>query len=417
MTGCGWDVTIIVNGKPKRKERFASQGIMISMKKRVVLIVLDSVGIGAQPDAAAFGDAGAHTLGNINEKRKLHIPNLISLGLGNIQNACLLQTDAPKAAFGRSAEVTFAKDTTCGHWEMAGVIMERPFQTYPNGFPKELISEFERKIGRGTLGNCVASGTVIIQQLGDEHVRTGKPIIYTSADSVFQIAAHEQVIPLAELYSMCETARAMLVGDNLVGRVIARPFLGSNGAYTRTENRRDYAVEPVAETILDRFAQRGLQTVSIGKIEDIFCHRNVGIADHTKNNHDGIEATLKYLQGDEGSFIFTNLVDFDMLYGHRNDVEGYAEALEYFDARLPELIAAMREGDLMILTADHGCDPTYPGTDHTREYIPILALGPAWKGGASLGTRATFADIAATAVEYLTGEIWHNGKSFLNELR
>ena len=387
------------------------------MKKRVILIVLDSVGIGAQPDAAAFGDAGAHTLGNIFKKRgSLDIPNLLSLGLGNIEDSRLPKTECPKAAFGRSAEKTLAKDTTCGHWEMTGIIMDTPFKTYPNGFPKELIDEFERKIGRGTLGNCVASGTAIIQELGDEHVRTGKPIIYTSADSVFQIAAHEQVIPLPELYSMCETARAMLVGDNLVGRVIARPFLGGNGVYTRTENRRDYAVEPVAETILDRFAQRGLENISIGKIEDIFCHRNVGIVDHTKNNHDGIEATLKYLKNGEGAFIFTNLVDFDMLYGHRNDVEGYANALAYFDARLPELIAAMHEGDLMIITADHGCDPTHPGTDHTREYIPILALGPAWKGGAELGTRATFADIAATVTEYLTGETWHNGTSFLRTL-
>lgn len=388
------------------------------MKKRVILIVLDSVGIGAQPDAAAFGDAGAHTLGNIYEKRGgLNIPNLLALGLGNIENSRLPSADMPQAAFGRSAEKTHAKDTTCGHWEMAGIIMDTPFKTYPNGFPKELIAEFERKIGRGTLGNCVASGTVIIQELGDEHVCTGKPIVYTSADSVFQIAAHEEVIPLADLYCMCETARAMLVGENLVGRVIARPFVGGNGVYTRTENRRDYAVEPVAETILDRFAQRGLQNISIGKIEDIFCHRNVGLVDHTKNNPDGIAATLKYLRAGEGDFIFTNLVDFDMLYGHRNDVEGYAKALEYFDARLPELIAAMQEGDLMILTADHGCDPAYPGTDHTREYIPILALGPGWKAGVPLGTRTTFADIAATATEYLTGETWQNGTSFLHALR
>ncbi len=388
------------------------------MKKRVILIVLDSVGIGAQPDAAAFGDAGAHTLGNIYEKRGgLNIPNLLALGLGNIENSRLPSVDMPQAAFGRSAEKTHAKDTTCGHWEMAGIIMDTPFKTYPNGFPKELIAEFERKIGRGTLGNCVASGTVIIQELGDEHVYTGKPIVYTSADSVFQIAAHEEVIPLADLYRMCETARAMLVGENLVGRVIARPFVGGNGVYTRTENRRDYAVEPVAETILDRFAQHGLKNISIGKIEDIFCHRNVGLVDHTKNNPDGIAATLKYLRAGEGDFIFTNLVDFDMLYGHRNDVEGYAKALEYFDARLPELIAAMQEGDLMLLTADHGCDPTYPGTDHTREYIPILALGPGWKAGVPLGMRATFADIAATATEYLTGENWQNGTSFLGALR
>ena len=388
------------------------------MKKRVILIVLDSVGIGALPDAAKFGDAGAHTLGNIYAQRGgMEIQNLLSLGLGNIENSRLPAVNAPKAAFGRAAEKTFAKDTTCGHWAMAGIIMDTPFKTYPNGFPKELISQFEQKIGRGTLGNCVASGTVIIQELGDEHVRTGKPIVYTSADSVFQIAAHEEVIPLAELYRICEIARSMLVGENLVGRVIARPFLGGNGNYTRTENRRDYAIEPVAETILDRFSGLGLKNISIGKIEDIFCHRNVGLVDHTKNNHDGIEATLKYVKQGDGDFIFTNLVDFDMLYGHRNDVEGYAKALEYFDARLPELIAALHAGDLVIITADHGCDPTYPGTDHTREYIPLLALGPAWEGGVSLGTRATFADIAATVSEYLTGETWQKGTSFLNEMR
>lgn len=388
------------------------------MKKRVILIVLDSVGIGALPDAAKFGDAGAHTLGNIYAQRGgMEIQNLLSLGLGNIENSRLPAVNAPKAAFGRAAEKTFAKDTTCGHWEMAGIIMDTPFKTYPNGFPKELISQFEQKIGRGTLGNCVASGTVIIQELGDEHVRTGKPIVYTSADSVFQIAAHEEVIPLAELYRICEIARSMLVGENLVGRVIARPFLGGNGKYTRTENRRDYAIEPVAETILDRFSGLGLKNISIGKIEDIFCHRNVGLVDHTKNNHDGIEATLKYVKQGDGDFIFTNLVDFDMLYGHRNDVEGYAKALEYFDARLPELIAALHAGDLVIITADHGCDPTYPGTDHTREYIPLLAFGPAWEGGVSLGTRATFADIAATVSEYLTGETWQKGTSFLSKMR
>ena len=266
------------------------------MKKRVILIVLDSVGIGALPDAVKFGDAGAHTLGNIYAQRGgMEIPNLLSLGLGNIENSRLPAVSTPKAAFGRAAEKTFAKDTTCGHWEMAGIIMDTPFKTYPNGFPKELISQFEQKIGRGTLGNCVASGTVIIQELGDEHVRTGKPIVYTSADSVFQIAAHEEVIPLAELYRICEIARSMLVGENLVGRVIARPFLGSNGNYTRTENRRDYAIEPVAETILDRFASLGLKNISIGKIEDIFCHRNVGLVDHTKNNHDFIQVIKKVM--------------------------------------------------------------------------------------------------------------------------
>jgi len=387
------------------------------MKKRVILIVLDSVGIGALPDAADFGDAGAHTLGNIYEKRgSLAIPNLIALGIGNIENARLPKADAPKAAFGRMAEIVHAKDTTSGHWEMAGIIMNEPFKTYPNGFPEDVIHTFEKKIGRGMLGNCVASGTAIIQELGDEHVRTGKPIVYTSADSVFQIAAHEEVIPLQQLYEMCEIAREMLVGEHLVGRVIARPFVGGNGKYTRTENRKDYAVAPIAETILDRFAEKALQTVSIGKIEDIFDHRNVGTVDHTKNNPDGIDATLRYIRGGEGDFIFTNLVDFDMLYGHRNDVEGYARALENFDARLPELIAAMGNGDLMIITADHGCDPTHPGTDHTREYIPLLVLGNSVTAGKDLGTRTTFADIAATAVEYLTGETWPHGASFLNEL-
>ena len=388
------------------------------MKKRVILIVLDSVGIGALPDAAAFGDAGAHTLGNIYEKRgSLAIPNMISLGIGNIENSRLPKAETPKASYGRMGEIVRAKDTTSGHWEMAGIIMNEPFKTYPNGFPEDVIRTFEEKIGRGVLGNCVASGTAIIQELGDEHMRTGKPIVYTSADSVFQIAAHEEVIPLGQLYEMCETARTMLVGEHLVGRVIARPFVGGNGSYSRTENRKDYAVAPIAETILDRFAEKGLQNVSIGKIEDIFDQRNVGTVDHTKNNPDGIEATLRYIKNGEGDFIFTNLVDFDMLYGHRNDVEGYARALESFDARLPELIGAMKDGDLMIITADHGCDPTYPGTDHTREYIPLLVLGNGFDAAADLGTRETFADIAATAVEYLTGETWPHGTSFLSALK
>ena len=298
------------------------------MKNRAAIIVLDSVGIGAMPDAGEFGDAGAHTLGNINAARPLNIPNLTALGIGNIENSRLPRTDAPMAAFGRAAEVTKAKDTTSGHWEMAGLAMKTPFRTYPNGFPKALMEEFERKIGRGTLGNKVASGTVIIQELGDEHVATGKPIVYTSADSVFQIAAHEDVIPLEELYKMCETARAMLTGDNLVGRVIARPFIGSNGKYTRTENRRDFALQPVGETILDALCGKGMDVVGIGKIEDIFAHRGITTVDHTKNNHDGIESTLRFLKEGRGDFIFTNLVDFDMLYGHRNDVEGYAAALE-----------------------------------------------------------------------------------------
>lgn len=387
------------------------------MMKRVILIVLDSVGIGAQPDAKEFGDCGAHTLGNINAARKLALPNMISMGLGNIEGSRLPGTGTPKGSFGRAAEITKAKDTTSGHWEMAGVIMDPPFRTYPNGFPKRIIDEFSRLTGRGVIGNEVASGTEIIKRLGDEHVRTGKLIVYTSADSVFQIAAHESVVPLDELYSCCKAAREMLTGDDLVGRVIARPFTGANGDYTRTENRRDFAIPPVGRTILDELAEEGYENISIGKIEDIFDKRNVGLRDHTKNNRDGIDATLKYMREDAGDFIFTNLVDFDMLYGHRNDVEGYASALEYFDSRLPELTDAMQEGDLLILTADHGCDPTFPGTDHTREYIPIVAYSGSMPGGADIGTRSSFSDIGSTVVEYLTGEPFKVGRSFLAEIK
>lgn len=385
------------------------------MKKRAVIIVLDSVGIGNLPDAREFGDIGAHTLGNINCERGMRLPNLVGLGLGNITNSRLARVMFPRAAYGRAMELTKAKDTTSGHWEMAGFPMEVPFRTYPNGFPPHIIEEFEKRIGRGTLGNEVASGTEIIARLGDEHVRTGKPIVYTSADSVFQIAAHEEVIPLEELYRYCTIAREMLVGEDLVGRVIARPFVGSDGKYTRTENRRDYALEPMKETILDALKERGMEVVAIGKIEDIFAHRGITTVDHTKNNPAGIEATIRFLKEGKGDFIFTNLVDFDMLYGHRNDVQGYAAALEYFDGKLPEILKAMTEEDMLIITADHGCDPTFPGTDHTREYIPIIALIGRGRG-ASLGTRNSFADIGATVYEYLTGESWSCGESFLDKL-
>lgn len=387
------------------------------MKKRFIIIVLDSVGIGAQPDAALYGDEGANTLGNLYKTRGLNIPNMLALGLGNIEGSGLPQAASPKGCFGRAAEITKAKDTTSGHWEMAGVVMDPPFRTYPNGFPQRVIDAFEKGTGRGTLGNCVASGTEIIQELGDEHVKTGRLIVYTSADSVFQIAAHQDVVPLEELYRACEVAREILVGDDLVGRVIARPFTGSSGKYTRTEFRRDYAIPPVGDTILDALTAKGLTTVCVGKIEDIFHRRGVSISDHTRNNHDGIEATLRFIGEGAGDLIFANLVDFDMLYGHRNDIEGYGAALEYFDARLPELIAAMREGDVMLITADHGCDPTTASTDHSREYIPILASGPKLAGGADLGTRKSFADIGSTAIEYLTGEPWRIGASFLSELK
>ncbi len=388
------------------------------MQKRAILIVLDSAGIGALPDAAAFGDEGANTLGNIRQVRgRLALPNLYRLGLANIEGSTLPDVAAsPAGAFGRCAERTLAKDTTCGHWEMAGLPLDKPFRTYPNGFPADLMRRFEQAIGRGTLGNCVASGTEIIQRLGDEHVRTGFPIVYTSADSVFQIAAHEQVIPVEQLYQICETARSLLTGDNLVGRVIARPFIGSSGAYQRTERRRDYALPPFSDTILDALDGAGLPVVGIGKIEDIFCHRGVTMVDHTRNNPDGIAATQRFIESGEGAFIFVNLVDFDMLYGHRNDVEGYAAALEAFDRALPAMLGALRENDILMVTADHGCDPTTPGTDHTREYIPLVVAGPHVRSGVNLGTRDTFADIGATVYEYLTGNRWRVGNSFLNDI-
>lgn len=388
------------------------------MSKRVILIVLDSVGIGALPDAASFGDVGAHTLGNIYRMRgHLALPHLTSLGLAKIEDSRLPGSDIPPlGSYGRCAEQTLAKDTTCGHWEMAGLPLAEPFKTYPNGFPHSLIQEFEKRIGRKTLGNCVASGTEIIQQLGDEHVRTGFPIVYTSADSVFQVAAHEGAIPLDELYRICEIARELLQGDYLVGRVIARPFVGGEGRYARTENRRDYAMPPFSDTILDGLYKLGVPTIGIGKIEDIFCHRGLSESDHTTNNKDGIRATLRYMDSASAGLIFANLVDFDMLYGHRNDVEGYARTLEEFDAALPEILAALREQDILMITADHGCDPTFPGTDHTREYIPLLVTGMGLKRGVDLGTRRSFADIGATAYAYLSGQEWSVGKSFLDDV-
>lgn len=386
------------------------------MKKRAILIILDSVGIGALPDAAEFGDKGANTLGNIYRARGgINLPNLYALGLANIDGALMGKgVAAPAGAFGKAAEITKAKDTTCGHWEISGLLMDKPFQVFPNGFPEKLMREFEEKIGRKTLCNFPASGTAIINEYGDEHMRTGYPIVYTSADSVFQVAAHEDVIPLEELYKICETARELLYGDYFVGRVIARPFIGSNGKYTRTENRRDYAVEPTGDTILDALTREGKKTIAIGKIEDIFAHRGITVADHTKNNHDGIEATIKYISEGEGDFIFTNLVDFDMLYGHRNDVEGYAKALEFFDEQLTRIIEEMKDGDILIISADHGCDPTYPGTDHTREYIPVLACGDSIEPGTNLGVLDSFADIGASIYEYLTDKKWAVGDSFLS---
>jgi len=382
--------------------------------KRVCLIILDSVGIGELPDAAEFGDTGAHTLGNVSSAvGGLNLPNLFAMGLGNIENSRLPRVSAPTAAYGRCAQKTYAKDTTCGHWEIAGIIMEQPFRTYPDGFPPEIMAEYERLIGRKTLANIAASGTEIINRCGEEHVRTGYPIVYTSADSVFQVAAHEDVIPVEQLYEFCEIARELMMGEHCVGRVIARPFVGTagatgaSGAFKRTERRKDYAVAPIAPTILNAIEAAGLSTLGIGKIEDIFCRDGVTHINHTTNNAAGIDAIVTALKNPQDAFIFTNLVDFDMLYGHRNDPAGYAAALEYFDSRLPEIISAMNDDDVLILSADHGCDPTTPSTDHSREYIPLLVYGKNIKPVA-LGTRTSFADIGATVCKWL-GVEWGIG--------
>ena len=411
---------------------------------RVCVMVLDSVGIGAMPDAHEYGDARSHTLGNIYKARgKLHIPNLLSMGLGNIEDSRLPKVDSPSALYGRMAEVTKAKDTTSGHWEMMGLVMDPPFRVFDK-FPEQMLYEWLARAKRkpGFLGNCAASGTGIMSALGGEHLQTGFPIVYTSADSVFQVAAHEEVIPLGELYDLCKIARDMLVGDLFVGRVIARPFVGTPGDFRRTENRKDYAVPPTGKTVLDALEEEGLTTLGIGKIEDIFCNKGVKNVNHTTNNQDSIQATIDALmRNSEDSLIFANLIDFDMKYGHRNDVEGYALALEEFDRSLPHILAAMRQDDVLMLTADHGCDPTTSSTDHSREYVPLLVKSrlckkPAQPMGihqtrvqapelgsmpskmpANLGTRASFADLGASVYELLTGKTWHTGKSFLKQIR
>lgn len=388
------------------------------MVKRAIVIVLDSVGIGALPDAAEYGDAGTNTLAHTAEAvGGLDLPNMAALGLGNIEPIRGIgPAEHPHGCYGKMSELSRGKDTTTGHWEMMGVITEKPFPTYPNGFPSELVERFESEIGRGTLGNEVASGTEIITQLGEEHVRTGKPIVYTSADSVFQIAAHEDVIPVDELYRMCNIAREMLVEPHNVQRVIARPFVGEPGSFQRTERRKDFALEPAGRTLLDAIVEKGGEVIAIGKIEDIYAHRGISRADHTGNNHDGIEATINAIKSGQGTLIFTNLVDFDMLYGHRNDPQGYAEALAEFDQSLPRILDAMNDDDILIITADHGCDPTTPSTDHSREYVPLLVYGQSIRQGVNLGTRSTFCDIAATLAELLGIEESFCGKSFASAL-
>ncbi len=385
--------------------------------RRVILIVLDSCGIGAMPDAAAFGDPpGGDTLGNIDRLRPLHAPNLARLGLANIKPfAHLRAAPNPEGCFGKATLASPGKDTTTGHWEMVGIILERPFPVYPHGFPRDLMNAFEKAIGRKSLGNKPASGTEIIEELGAEHMRTGSPIVYTSADSVFQIAAHEEVIPVPELYRMCEIARRLLDVPHRVGRVIARPFVGRPGAFTRTPNRHDYAIEPPAGMLLDQLQEAAVFTYSVGKIYDIFCGRGLNGHVKMKDNADGVAKTLEAMAAQPDGFIFTNLVDFDMKFGHRNDVEGYARALEDFDASLPALEKAMKPGDLLILTADHGCDPTIPGTDHSREYVPIVTYGPGRPAGRDLGVRASLADVGQTVAENFGCRL-ERGESFLQAL-
>jgi phosphopentomutase len=386
------------------------------MFRRVIWIVLDSVGIGEMPDAGMYGDRGSDTLGNIARQRRLKLPHLCRLGLANIKPLPGLPPAArPAGAYGRCALASPGKDTTTGHWEMAGILLERPLPLFPNGFPREWVSQFEGRIGRRTLGNRPASGTEIIQELGAEHMRTGWPIIYTSADSVFQVAAHEEVIPLPELYRICEIARDMLRGPLEVGRVIARPFTGTPGSFTRTPNRRDYAVPPPPGMLLDRLAERGVPVYSVGKVADVFCHRGFTREAKTRNNDEGISKTIAAAGEQDRGLIFTNLVDFDTLYGHRNDVEHYAAALEHFDNRLPEIERILKPGDLAVITADHGCDPTTPSTDHSREYVPLLAFGPGVRAGANLGTRSTLADLGQTVAANFGTQIGA-GTSFLEDI-
>jgi phosphopentomutase len=385
---------------------------------RVLWIVLDSVGIGALPDAADYGDLGRDTLGHVARSRPLHIPNLVQVGLANIKPLTYLDPPArPTGAYGKAVTVSPGKDTTTGHWEMAGIWLPQAFPVYPYGFPKELVAEFEKRIGRRALGNRPASGTEIIKELGEEHVRTGFPIVYTSGDSVFQIAAHEDVIPIPQLYKMCEIARELCDGPNRVGRVIARPFTGTTGNFRRTERRHDYAVEPPMPMMLDVLSDLRVPVFGVGKIHDIYNARGVSDYVTTKNNADGMAKLSEALSHRPSGLIFANLVDFDMLYGHRKDVEGFARSLEQFDVPLGALMRTMLPTDLLIMTADHGCDPdpVNPTTDHSREYVPILAFSPGLKGGANLGIRKTLADMGQTVCENFGGAIPH-GSSFLGQL-
>lgn len=383
------------------------------MVNRVILFVMDSVGIGALPDAEKFGDVGVSTLGNIAKSGTFHIPNLKKLGIGNIDGIDYIDpVEKPIGSYGRSAEASNGKDTTTGHWEIAGLRIDTPFKTYPNGFPKSIMDAFERETGRKAICNAPASGTEIIAELGEEHMKTGALIVYTSADSVFQIAAHEEIVPLEDLYAYCEIARKLLMGEEQVARVIARPFVGEPGNFVRTSNRRDYSLKPFGKTVLDYAKEAGLKVKSVGKIYDIFDGEGITDEIHTKDNMDGVDQTLNFLKEDFKGIIFTNLVDFDAKFGHRRNVEGYKQAIEELDARMPEIFEAMKADDIIIFLADHGNDPAYKGSDHTREYIPLLIYGDQINKGVNIGTRKTFSDVAATVSDILGIKATENGESF-----
>lgn len=386
--------------------------------KRVIIVVLDSVGMGELPDASDYGDEGSNTLGNIAEAVDgFSLPNLEKLGLGCIKGIKGYAADKnPIGCYGKMAERSAGKDTTTGHWELAGITLEKPFPLFPKGFPDDVISRFEAAIGTKTLGNFPASGTEIIKQLGQQHVMTGYPIIYTSADSVFQIAAHEEIIPIKKLYELCIIARSILIGKHAVGRVIARPFTGMEGSFKRTDRRKDFSLKPLHKTILDYMKEKGLEVKAVGKIEDIFAGQGITEAVHIHGNMDGMDKTLQYIKQQFDGLIFTNLVEFDMNFGHRNNVKGYAQALSQFDERLPELLTALDESDMLVITADHGCDPTTESTDHSREYVPLLVYGKKMRQGVDLGIRKSFADLAQTLSEVFDTEGCFAAQSFYKEV-
>lgn len=387
------------------------------MINRVLLIILDSAGIGAMPDAEEYGDQGSNTLGNIALTVGLCLPHMQEMGLGNIEKLQgIPPAEHPIAAWGKMAELSPGKDTITGHWEIAGIVLESPFKTFPSGFPPEMIKQFETAIKREVLGNVVASGTEIIKKLGNEHLKTGKPIVYTSADSVFQIAAHEKIIPLDELYNICLTARNILQKEWKVARVIARPFIGSEGNFVRTANRKDFSIDPPSPTMLENVKEAGYEVIGIGKISDIFNGKGITSSIHTENNLDGINKIIKTLQETNKGLIFANLGDYDSKYGHRNDPEGYARALEEFDEKIPNLLEFLRDDDVLIITADHGCDPTTKGTDHSREYVPLLIYGHNINP-TNLGIRKSFADLGATITDMLRVKQISHGTSMYNLLR